>query len=388
MRTNLSISNFNDVRKIVSVFFIFIGLALLLISNSDHLMEKIIAGRSALNNSFGIHQFPGEDLVSISYLDNVKRFQDKDEFIFNKPVDDTGSRNIDLYIYGDSYLMEIPDTAFSSINSYHYCRRSYQDMNYSLNPHKKNILIIEIAERFARVEFELQETMRHFKKKQPEVSSLRLSGPSVIYAKFPDLDIFSPDVNRNLEFNLYGYRFWDQVKFAKASLTYYLFKRAVGDAVVSDDGNRLFLKETMAENDRASSYYPFEQKEIQKMFFNLNATCAYYKADGFDEVYLSIIPNPVTILQPLHYNGLIPQLQQPDSLKCMHIIDMYDPFSKDPDPGRLFKTGDTHWSNNGIQLWLKTVNAELKKQNLQAVSKRNSSGYGLSNLKKDTANHQ
>jgi hypothetical protein len=370
MRTNLSISNFNQVRKIISLFFIFFGLALLVISTSDKLMKKIIDERSGLNNSFGIHQFPGGDLVSISYLDKVGRFQENNGYKFLKPADDTGSRNIDLYIYGDSYMLEIPDSAFNCVHSYHFCRRGYQDMNYTLDPKKKNILIIEIAERFARVEFELQETMRHFNKKKPDVSSLRLSDPPLIYAKFPDLqDIFNPDINRNLEFNLYGYRFWDQVKFAKASLTYYLFKRAVGDAVVSDDGNRLFLKETMSETGRASSYYSFDQNELQKMFVNLNATCAYYKADGFDEVYLSLIPNPVTILRPQHYNGLIPSLQQADSLKCMHIIDVYSLFSREPDPGKLFRTGDTHWSNDGIQIWLNTVNAELRKQNRQADSK-------------------
>src|SRR4051812_8357479 len=237
-------------------------------------------------------------------------------------------------------------------------------MEYSLDPHKRNILIIEIAERFARGEFELQETMRHFKKKQPAVSSRRLLFPPLIYAKFPGLqDIFNPEINRNLEFNLYGYRFWDEVKFAKASLTYYLFKRAVGDAVVSDDGDRLFLKETLAETGRGSSYYSFDQRELHEMFKNLNATCAYYKADGFDEVYLSLVPNPVTILRPQHYNGLIPSLQQGDSLKCMRIIDIYGPFTRYQDPGKLFRIGDTHWSNDGIQIWLNTVNAELKKQN-------------------------
>ncbi len=332
-------------------------------------MKKIIDERSALNNCFGIHQASGGDLVSISYLDKVARFQERDDYKFVRPADDTGKRSIDLYIYGDSYLKEIPDSAFCCINSYHFCRRGYEDMHYNLDPHKKNILIIEIAERFARVEFELQETMRHFNKRQPATSSLSLSDHPVSYAGFPDLDIFNPDINRNLEFNLYGYRFWDQVKFAKASLTYYLFKRAAGDAVVSDDGNRLFLKQTLAEHDRLSSYYPFEQEEIQKMFVNINATYNYYKADGFDEVYLSIIPNPVTILQPLHYNGLIPALQNPGRLKGMPFIDMYNLFSKDPNPGRLFRIGDTHWNNNGAQLWLKTVNGELIKQRLQADSK-------------------
>jgi hypothetical protein len=332
-------------------------------------MKKIIDERSGLNNMFGLHHSTSGDLVSISYLDNVNRFKENYEFRFVKPADDTGSSNIDLYIYGDSYMLEIPDSAFYGVHSYHFCRRGYQDMTYSLDPHKKNILIIEIAERFARVEFELQETMRHFNKKKPEISSRWVSTSPILYAKFPDLNIFNPDINRNLEFNLYGYRFWDQVKFAKASLNYYLFKRAVGDAVVSDNGDRLFLKETIAERDRASSYYSFDQKELREMFKNLNATCAYYKADGFDEVYLSIIPNAVTILQPLHYNGLIPSLQQTDSLKCMHIIDIYSPFSKELHPGKLFRIGDTHWSNEGIQLWLNAVNAELKKQNTKADSK-------------------
>ncbi|MEJ0083225.1 MAG: hypothetical protein WDM78_20260 [Puia sp.] len=96
----------------------------------------------------------------------------------------------------------------------------------------------------------------------------------------------------------------------------------------------------MAEHDTQSSYYPFDQNELQEMFKILNITCAYYKAEGFDEIYMSIIPNPATILQPRNYNGLIPALEQADSLKCMHIIDIYTPFTKDPDPGRLFMMGD------------------------------------------------
>jgi hypothetical protein len=369
MRINLFISNFNEVRKIASIFFIIIGLALLVVSSSDKMMNAIITMRTGLNNNFGIHQFPGGDLVSISYLDKVKKFQEKDEYLFTRPAGDTGNKKIDLYIYGDSYLREVPDSAFCCINSYHFCRRGYQDMAYTLDTTKKNILIIEIAERFARIEFELAEMQRHFNKKKPETSFLLSPTQPVVYAGFMGLDIFNPDINRNLEFNLYGYRFWDEVKFAKASLTYYLFKRAVGDAVVSDDGSRLFLKQTTTEHDRLSSYYSFDQKELASYFFQLNGYFSYYKADGFDEVYLSIIPNPVTILQPRDYNGLIPALQNPDSLKGMRIIDIYNPYLKDPNPGRLFRIGDTHWSNNGIQVWLNVVNAELKKQSDKMGSK-------------------
>jgi hypothetical protein len=354
------------MRKIISIFFIVFGLALLIISNSKQLMEKIIAKRTGLNSLFGLHHTAGVgDLASMSYLDNVRRFQEKADFNFQKPADDTGSRNIDLYVYGDSYLESIPDTAFGYINSYHFGRRNYYDLLYNLDPHKKNILIIEIGERFARIEFELQDMFNHAKKKEPASSFLQLSNHPVIYAGFPNLSMFfNPDINRNLEFNLFGYRFWDQVKLTKASLTYHLFKRAGGDAIVSDDGSRLFLKQTMAEHDRLSSYYPFDERELHGMFVNLNAYRDHYKAEGFDEVYLSIIPNPVSILQPgAHYNNLIPQLQQTDSIRGLHIIDMYTPFKKDQNPGRLFLLGDTHWSHQGIQIWLNDVNEELKKQN-------------------------
>jgi hypothetical protein len=358
------------MRKIVSIFFIFTGSALLLISSSDRFMKMIATKRSGIDGWFGIHRSNAGDLVSMSYLDSVKQFLKKYKENFARPPDDSGKRNIDLYIYGDSYLLSIPDSAFGYINSYHFGRRSYFDLNYSLDYHKKNILIIEIAERFVRTEFQLHQIYLHLKKKEPGSVFLRLSSHPAIYAGLPDIQFFSPDINRNLEFNLFGYRFWDQVKLAKASLTYDLFKRAVGDAVVSDDGSRLFLKQTMARKDVLSSYYPFDQTELQVMISNINDVYDHYKAEGFDEIYLSVIPNPVTVLQPLYYNGLIPQLQNPDSLKGMQIIDMYSLFMRDPDPGRLYRIGDTHWSFDGIQVWLNEVNAELKKLALQTDSNR------------------
>ena len=363
MRINLFISNFDVMRKITSLFFIFIGLVLLTISSSNNMMNRITAKRSDLDGWLGTHRWAGGDLVSLSYLDHVNRFQEKDEDHFVKPVDDSGGRNIDLYIYGDSYLMSVPDTAFSSINSYHFARRTYEDLNYSLDPHKKNILIIEFAERLTRNELRRLDIFNHLKKKEPASSFQISSAHPAMYANMVVLDIFSHEINRNLEFNLYGYRFWDQIKLAKVSFTYDLFKRAVGDVVISDDGSRLFLRQTMAPNDISSSYSPVYRSEMQKMIDNIHAIYDHYKAEGFDEVYLSLIPNPVTILQPLHYNGLIPELQRAARLKDVPVIDVYSSFSKDTDPGRLFRIGDTHWSHQGIQLWLETVNAELRKKN-------------------------
>ncbi|HET7001824.1 MAG TPA: hypothetical protein VFI33_10960 [Puia sp.] len=356
------------MRKIISLFFIFIGLALLTISSSNHMMNKITAERSDLDGWLGTHRWTGGDLVSMSYLDHVNRFQEKDEDHFVKPLEDSGGRHIDLYVYGDSYLLSVPDSAFGYVNRYHFGRRTYENLNYSLDPHKKNILIIEFAERLARNELGRLEIYHHLKKKEPESSFRMSAGHPAMYANMVALDIFSHEINRNLEFNLYGYRFWDQIKLAKVSLTYDLFKRAVGDVVISDDGSRLFLRQTIAPNDISSSYSPVDRKEMQKMIDNIQGMYDHYKAEGFDEVYLSLIPNPVTILQPLHYNGLIPELQKAARLKGVPVIDVYSSFSSDSDPGRLFRIGDTHWSHQGIQLWLETVNGELRKQNRQMVN--------------------
>jgi len=355
------------MRKIASLFFIFFGLGLLIISSSNDMMKQVTTKRTDLDGWFGTHRWSNGDLVSMSYLDHVNRFQEKDEEHFVKPVEDSGRRNVDLYIYGDSYLMSVPDSAFSSINSYHFGRRTYEDLIYSLDPNKKNILIIEFAERLARNELRRLDIYNHLKKKEPVNSFQKLSPVPLMYANMVALDIFTHEINRNLEFNLYGYRFWDQIKLAKVSFTYDLFKRAVGDVVISDDGSRLFLRQTMAPNDISSSYSPVNQKEMQKMIANIHAIHDHYMAEGFDEVYLSLIPNPVTILQPLHYNGLIPELQKAAQLKDVPVIDVYRIFSKDANPGRLFRIGDTHWSNQGIQLWLDAVNGELRKKNRQSV---------------------
>ena len=357
------------MRKAVSIFFIFIGSALLILCSSDRYMKIIIAKRSALTGWFGIHHSDAGDLVSMGYLDDVERFRENNDYHFTKPEGDSGSRKIDLYIYGDSYLEPIPGYAFGPINRYHFARRSYNDLNYSLDPDKKNILVIEYAERFARGEFHNFNIYDHVKKKPADKVFLWRTDNPIVYAKILGFEIFGHEVNPNLEFNVFGYRFWDRVKLTKASLTYQLFQRAMGDVVVSDDGDRLFLKQTVIPDDLLSSYKPLDQKEILQMIDNINAVYDHYKAEGFDEVYLSLIPNPVTILQPEHYNGLIPQLQKPGVLKVMQMIDVYGPYTKSPHPGTLYRIGDTHWSNNGVQLWLQAVNAELKKQNLHGLTK-------------------
>ena len=86
---------------------------------------------------------------------------------------------------------------------------------------------------------------------------------------------------------------------------------------------------------------------------------------GFDEIYLAIIPNPVTIINPTlsNYNELIPTIHKVDTLR-MKILDIYSIFKQNP--SAYYAKSDSHWNSAGLQLWLDGFNKRLKD-----ISKKN-----------------
>ena len=98
------------------------------------------------------------------------------------------------------------------------------------------------------------------------------------------------------------------------------------------------------------------------MVNRLNALNEYYKKLGFAEVYLSIIPNPVTILYPNYggykYNNLIPRIESNPKLK-MKCISVYDDFKNSK--YQVYQNSDTHWCFNGLNLWLNKFSDTLQK---------------------------
>ena len=61
----------------------------------------------------------GGDLVKLSYLDDVKKYWALKDYDFKRPTDD-GKKNINLYLYGDSYTEDIPDSAFANVKEFNY----------------------------------------------------------------------------------------------------------------------------------------------------------------------------------------------------------------------------------------------------------------------------
>lgn len=301
------------MKKILSYFFIIIGIGLLFISTSKTVMMAISEKRNNENGLFGTHH-GATDLVNMSYLDDVPKFMISPTGDYTRPSDTT-NKNLDLYLFGDSYVVFVPDSVYAHVSNFYCGRRDYTKIYYKLNPRKRNILIFENAERFARMW--LSNTYIYgsvLRDTGTAASSFRWTsdGSGVRNASL-DIDInqlFNPNINSNLEYNLFNYNFINPIRQMKANLNYRLFNRASGDVVISENGNQLFLKQTVAEKDMMSSYEKLESQIITTVVDTVCAIYKHYKNEGFDEVYISIVPNPATILQPKYYNDFIPAVQK------------------------------------------------------------------------------
>lgn len=345
------------------------GVGVLYISTSRKMMGEISAARYSppWGTWWRPHDVSGGDLVGMAYLERVDKFVDtvSDKF----PVAEKGAGKIDLYIWGDSYTKNIPDSSFYGLNAYHFGRRSYGKLYFDLDTSKVNILIIELGERFVRPYFwgteMLGDVMPADKKTAHNntpffIAPLKQRNTIAAMPGFSIDSLFNPLINQNLEYNLFTYNFLTGVRNLKAELNYKLFNRASGDVVVSDDGEYLFYKETVQVNGFASGYLPLGDNDISYLISQVNILYDNYKAAGFDEVYLAMIPNTASMMQPKGYNYLVASMQDPNRGYPLHmpVIDVYNHFVKDPH--RYFKKGDTHWNSAGIALWIDNVNGILK----------------------------
>lgn len=346
--------------KIISWLLIILGTAIMVISTSPEIMQVISKHRLEMFGPFGERRSRGGDLMRMSFLENENKFLDNIDPVQKKP-EDTGTRkNLDLYVYGDSYLLMVPDSSFfARVNKYQFGRRDYNDLLYRLDRHQKNVLLIEVSERFIRTYLpHSQATYDHVK---PATDLVFRPPLQIDKAAFNVNSFFNTSINQNLEYNLFNYNFLNTPRYSKAGMNHRWFNRVSGDVVLSDDGTHLFYRPTVDPQNDNSSFKKVTQNILDRIGNNIDSLHKHYKREGFDEVYFSLIPNPVTILQPEGYNQMIPALQARCAARGIPFIDVYGPYSQHPDPASLFRKGDTHWTAAGCHLWLDIINRELVK---------------------------
>lgn len=174
---------------------------------------------------------------------------------------------------------------------------------------------------------------------------------------------FNVNVNQNIEYNLFSYKFFDRVRRGKAKFNALVFGRGSGNVVISDEGDNLFIRQSVISKGLQSAYDTLSDKGVTHYCNVLNQVYDHYKSEGFDEIYMSIIPNPASVIQPQRYNQLIPKLQHlsQNSILRMPIINVYDTFKINPKS--YYLRGDTHWNAKGKLLWIDMINSLLLRWN-------------------------
>lgn len=316
--------------------------------------KEFVPGKKWWNKSVS----PWGDLTKMAMLDDVKQFQERKDYAFTKPAD-SGMKNIQLYLYGDSYTEDVPGFAFTNIGSFHFGRRNV-GLFYELDSTKHNILIIETSERFVRGSYDDDGIYYAVKRKEKD---------GKVKQTTDDNKPHSAIVNNNLEHLMFEYNGIAALRRAKAEMNYSMFHRASGDVVISDNDKYLFFRPVMATSGAFSYLVPVNNNLINYYVRNLNKIYDHYRKEGFDEVYFSIIPNPSSILQPSGYNQLIPKLNNAGTALKMPLLDLYNIFKSSQQPDTFYRRGDTHWNNKGMQTWLHVVNNVLRTKSKEIEEK-------------------
>lgn len=273
-----------------------------------------------------------------------------------EPKQLTEKKPINLFIIGDSFTedpkVQLEDFPVEKYQYVHWAKSS----DYHLDTTKKNILILETVERTAKEHFST--VADNFTNQK--VAENSLSFRKKIEQKTTEIEktVVPDGIEERLQHTLFNYDFFLWFRELKASLNYKIFGRTEDEVILSKDGKHIFYADEADVNNLKSAFYPVENSEIDIFVKNINQTKAKYLALGFDEVYLSIIPNKVTILSPDlgDYNHLIEKIQNHPNLK-VQIVDTYKIFKNEPQ--KYYLKSDTHWTCEGRDAWLNEVNGLL-----------------------------
>lgn len=261
---------------------------------------------------------------------------------------DTASAH--LYIIGDSFSEEQRIGREDFRVSYYKRVKWDFPKRIQLDTAKRNVLILETVERHFREHFAQPVDDLIVEKDTTLTPASKRS-----WWQWLNEDFHRSDVEERLASTLFSqdWAFW--FKELKASITLNWFDRASAGVSLSRDYRNIFLDfDTDTTRKKLSSFVDFPDVEARMLVDSINSTADRYRKLGFDEVYLSIIPNKASILEPNRgqYNHLIERIQK-DPLLRVKAIDVYSSFKAARQSPYL--KGDTHWNCMGRSLWLNAV---------------------------------
>lgn len=304
------------------------------------------------------NQYSYGDLYNISNLPEFK----EQNYVANATLTDADKpvkryRDVNLYTMGDSFT-NIDTSCYAGSRNPHAWVGSEPLVVGELDTTKKNILVIEFVERI------LQERMYwpDYKKIYIENGIIASTKPAVSETAANDntnwfskwmLSGLGHEVNQRLEFILFNSTPFIWLKEAKAELLLKLFGRVPG-VVMSANKKHLFYPIEVDTTYRLSAFRTIPDKKIDTLVTNMNTIRHHYLRMGFDEVYICMIPNKVTILDSTRgpYNHQIERIEANPRLEAP-IISMIDTLRQHPN---WYHLGDGHWNRNGKRFWVRQVN--------------------------------
>ncbi len=252
-----------------------------------------------------------------------------------------------LYLVGDSFTeKERIDSSFFSVN--YYQNVHWNDLaTIRLDTTRKNILILETVERHFR---------EHFASTIQNYSTKIITRPTETKTWLDKLGNGLKKTDDRIQKIGLSSDFFLWFKEKKAQLNYRFFGRTSDNVTVRNNQVFYSLDTDSTRINSCFNYLP--DNELDKLVAEANRTRSYYKGMGFDEVYLSIIPNKTSILAPEmgRYNRLIERVEQHPNLQ-VPILSIWKEFNANKK--NVYLHSDTHWTCEGQAIWLDKVNKLL-----------------------------
>lgn len=358
------------MRRIIALFIFLFFSAILAISSSERGMHWITQVRYARNDAWGADKYRFGDLYGISYLSDFRIVKDTHLLALPSPSKII-TQDYDLTILGDSYLygsFQIYPAYFSRVNSVQMFRWSDSLQHLiSTNSSRKKVLLIECVERNMWDRMNLSDAKRRLDfQAAKEEKEKDKSTKEILLNQLDRFDsgvkraIYHPTLESNLDFVLFSMGLLGWIKELKADFTWKVLGRTNPDVQVSQDGQFLYLEETINVQKRGSSFRPIGKDEVDLMVRHLQEMETYYLSHGYDQVLFSLIPNPVAVLETEvgSTNLALEKIKQHPKLG----VKIIDPSSALKQNAPLnFYHSDSHWNLRGAQIWLNEFNQVLEK---------------------------
>lgn len=331
-------------------------------------MQRWFDRRGYIPNQYGYG-----DLYNLTNLPGFK----EPDYLVNKALTEADKptnhyHDVNLYTIGDSFT-DIDTSYYAGNRNVHVWVGSPPPVAAPLDTTKKNILVLQYIERVLQERMYWPDYQKMYIDEgiitkapatapQTQVSKDSDSTANVSVAQSETVQSgitpwllaqFGQEINQRLEFILFNGSLATRFKEAKAQLMLNLFGRVTG-AVISKDHKHLFYQPEADTAYILSAFRPISDQRLDTLVNNLNTTRQHYLGMGFDEVYVCLIPNKVTILDPTYgvYNHQIERIEANPDLQ-LPVISMIDSVRQHPE---WYHLGDGHWNRQGKRFWLQQVN--------------------------------